>query len=68
MKEIYLTPHQKLLSPVVLSNELGLVKPSEELVYNHRIGYVLIGSLITVTALYIIISWHNYHQERKVNN
>lgn len=56
MKEIYLTSHQKLLAPLELSNELNLIKPVEEIKPNDKIGYLLLGSLITITAIFIIIN------------
>lgn len=67
MKEIHLTPHQKMLSPLELSSELGLVKPIEEIQFNNKIGYFLFGSLITVTAIFIFINWKNHNQEKKTN-
>ena len=63
MNEIQLTSHQKLLSPMDRCIDLCLVDTNLTIKQNRTniFGYVLVGSVITIVAIYVL----NYIESNK---
>jgi len=68
METIILNSHQKLLAPLELSSELGLIKSPEEIQQNIKISYILTGALVTITLILIMINLNEHVIKNKINN
>lgn len=64
MKEILLTPRQRMLSPDQLALELNLIETPQEFERNKTIQYILVGGII-MAALVICYNFYQMHQEEK---
>ena len=65
MKEIIITSRQRMLSPELLSYEMGLIQTTEKMENNKIATYVLIGVFVTITIGIISYTVYQIHQENK---
>jgi len=65
MKEVLITSRQRMLSPELLSYEMGLIQTPEKMENNKIATYVLIGVFATITIGIISYTVYQIHQENK---